>query len=254
MYHHYTVDEHLLRAVDVLARIEQGKEQEAHPLAVSILPDISDRDVLYVALLLHDIAKGRPEDHSVAGAKVARNLCPRFGFTPEQTEVVAWLVQEHLTMSMIAQTRDLHDRKTIEDFADVVQSLDRLRLLLVLTVCDIRAVGPGVWNGWKGQLLRTLYGETELMLSGGFSAVSGRERAEEARTLLAGALENWPQQERDAYIALHYLPYLLTVELDDQVRHAQFIRQTRQAGKPLSTMVRTHSAPPPAFYLHHDRP
>ncbi len=241
MYHHYTVDEHLLRAVSVLSRIEQGKEEEAHPLAVRILPDIGDRDVLYVALLLHDVAKGRPEDHSVAGAKVARKVCPRFGFTPEQTDIVAWLVKEHLTMSMIAQTRDLHDRKTIEDFAEVVQSLDRLRLLLVLTVCDIRAVGPGVWNGWKGQLLRTLYGETELMLSGGFSTVSGRERAQEARMLLADALDDWPEKEREDYIALHYLPYLLSVELDDQVRHANFIRHTRQAGKPLSTMVRTHS-------------
>ncbi|WP_136657582.1 [protein-PII] uridylyltransferase [Nitratireductor sp. XY-223] len=241
MYHHYTVDEHLLRAVEVLSRIEQGLEEEAHPLAVSILPDIEDREVLYVALLLHDIAKGRPEDHSVAGAEVARKLCPRFGFTPEQTDTVAWLVREHLAMSMIAQSRDLHDRKTIEDFAETVQSLDRLRLLLVLTVCDIRAVGPGVWNGWKGQLLRTLYGETELMLSGGFSAVSGRERAEEARALLGEALSGWPDDEREDYLKLHYIPYLLTVELDDQVRHAEFICRTSKAGKPLATMVRTHS-------------
>ncbi|MDA4846315.1 [protein-PII] uridylyltransferase [Hoeflea poritis] len=241
MYHHYTVDEHLLRAVEVLSRIEQGLEQEAHPLAVSILPDIEDREVLYMALLLHDIAKGRPEDHSVAGAKVARKLCPRFGFSPEQTDTVAWLVREHLSMSMIAQSRDLHDRKTIEDFAETVQSLDRLRLLLVLTVCDIRAVGPGVWNGWKGQLLRTLYGETELMLSGGFSAVSGRERAEEARILLGEALSDWPDDEREDYLKLHYIPYLLTVELNDQIRHAEFIRSTIKAGKPLATMVRTHS-------------
>ena len=241
MYHHYTVDEHLLRAVDVFSRIEKGTEDEAHPLTARILPDIEEREVLYVALLLHDIAKGRPEDHSVAGAKVARKLCPRFGLSPEQTETVAWLVSEHLTMSMIAQSRDLHDRKTIEDFAEVVQSLDRLRLLLVLTICDIRAVGPGVWNGWKGQLLRTLYGETELMLSGGFSAVSGKERAQEARALLGDALADWPQAEREDYLNLHYLPYLLSVQLDDQVRHADFIRRTREAGKPLATMVRTHS-------------
>ncbi|MEM6461810.1 MAG: [protein-PII] uridylyltransferase [Pseudomonadota bacterium] len=241
MYHHYTVDEHLLRAVEVLSRIEQGEEGEAHPLAESILPDIVDREVLYVALLLHDIAKGRPEDHSIAGAKIARRLCPRFGFKPEQTETVAWLVEQHLTMSLIAQTRDLNDRKTIEDFSDVVQSLDRLRLLLVLTVCDIRAVGPGVWNGWKGQLLRTLYGETELMLSGGFSTVSGRKRAQEAKLRLAEALDDWPKKERNEYIQLHYVPYLLSVELDDQVRHANFIRQTRQAGKKLAAMVRTRS-------------
>ena len=241
MYHHYTVDEHTIRAVEIMSRIEQGMEDEAHPLSGSIMPEIKEREALYVALLLHDIAKGRPEDHSVAGARVARKLCLRFGFTANQTELVAWLVREHLTMSMTAQSRDLHDRKTIEQFADLVQSLDRLRLLLVLTVCDIRAVGPGVWNGWKGQLLRTLYAETELMLSGGFSAVSGRERAAEAKQHLAEALADWPKRERKAYLRLHYLPYLLTVDLDDRVRHADFIRQTMKAKKPLATMVRTHS-------------
>ena len=241
MYHHYTVDEHLIRAVEIMSRIEQGLEDEAHPLSGSIMPEIKEREALYMAILLHDIAKGRPEDHSVAGAKVARKLCPRFGFTADQTELIAWLVREHLTMSMTAQTRDLHDRKTIEQFADTVQSLDRLRLLLILTVCDIRAVGPGVWNGWKGQLLRTLYAETELTLSGGFSAAPGRERAEEAKQRLAEALKDWPERERKAYLRLHYLPYLLTVELDDQVRHAEFIRETRKAKKPLATMVRTHS-------------
>ncbi len=241
MYHHYTVDEHLIRAVEIMSRIEHGMEDEAHPLSGSIMPEIKEREALYMAILLHDIAKGRPEDHSVAGAKVARKLCPRFGFTADQTELIAWLVREHLTMSMTAQSRDLHDRKTIEQFADVVQSLDRLRLLLVLTVCDIRAVGPWVWNGWKGQLLRTLYAETELMLSGGFSAAPGRERAAEAKQRLAEALADWPEKERKAYLRLHYVPYLLTVELDDQLRHAEFIRETKKAKKPLATMVRTHS-------------
>ncbi len=241
MYHHYTVDEHLLRAVDVMSRIEQGLEEEAHPLIAGIMPEIQEREVLYVAILLHDIAKGRPEDHSIAGARVARKLCRRFRFNAEQVATVSWLVEQHLTMSMTAQSRDLHDRKTIEDFAEVVQSLDRLRLLLVLTVCDIRAVGPGVWNGWKGQLLRTLYGETELMLSGGFSAMSSRERAENARLRLAEGLADWPEKARKSYLKLHYLPYLLTVDLDDQIRHAAFVRRTMDAGKPLATMVRTHS-------------
>jgi [protein-PII] uridylyltransferase len=241
MYHHYTVDEHLLRAVEIMSRIEQGKEDDAHPLSVSIMPEIEQREALYVAILLHDVAKGRPEDHSVAGAKVARKLCPRFGFSAAQTELVAWLVREHLTMSMIAQSRDLHDRKTIEDFSETVQSLDRLRLLLVLTVCDIRAVGPGVWNGWKGQLLRTLYSETELMLSGGFSAVSSKVRAAEAKRQLTEGLHDWPEKTRKAYLKLHYYPYLLTVPLDDQVRHAAFVREAKEAGKTLATMVRTHS-------------
>ena len=172
MYHHYTVDEHLIRAIGTLSGIRTGRLVEDHPLSAKILPSMKDMTVLTVAFFLHDIAKGRPEDHSIAGAKVARKLCPRLGLNAHQTELVAWLVEEHLTMSKIAQSRDLSDRRTIMDFAQIVQTTERLKLLLVLTVCDIRAVGPGVWNGWKGQLLRALYFETEPILTGGFSAAS----------------------------------------------------------------------------------
>lgn len=241
MYHHYTVDEHLIRSVGVLAAIDQGRETELHPLAGQIMPAIEDRVPLYVAVLLHDVAKGRPEDHSVAGARVARKLCQRFGLTPKQTELVVWLIEEHLVMSLVAQTRDLNDRKTIVDFAEKVRSMERLKMLLVLTVCDIRAVGPGVWNGWKGQLLRTLYYETELLLSGGFSEVSRKERAKAARERLYEALSDWSQKDRKAYSRLHYDPYLLTVSLEDQVRHAGFIRDADKAGQALATMVRTDS-------------
>jgi [protein-PII] uridylyltransferase len=205
------------------------------------MPGVEDREALYVALFLHDVAKGRPEDHSTAGAKVARRLCPRLGLSPKQTELVAWLIQEHLTMSMVAQSRDLNDRKTIEDFAQTVQSLDRLKLLLILTVCDIRAVGPGVWNGWKGQLLRTLYYETELLLSGGFSEVSRKERVKFAIERLISSLDGWSEEERERYRKLHYEPYLISTDLDDQIRHAGFIRESDKAGKVLATAVRTHS-------------
>ncbi len=241
MYHHYTVDEHLLRTVDVLSRIEKGEEEDVHPLATRLMPEVEDREVLYAAVLLHDIAKGRPEDHSIAGAKVARKLCPRLGLTAKQTADVAWLIEEHLTMSMTAQSRDLNDRKTIDDFSDRVQSLDRLQMLLVLTCCDIRAVGPGVWNGWKGQLLRTLYFETEVVLTGGFSAVSRKQRAEQTLAELREALSGWDEAERERYLDLHYEPYLLSVAHEDQVRHADFILESDRAGKALATMVRTHS-------------
>ncbi len=172
MYHHYTVDEHLLRCIGILAEIEAGGSEEfalANELMKTIQP--SHRDLLYVALFLHDIAKGRVEDHSIAGARVARRFCPRLGLSAAETETVAWLVEQHLVMSTIAQSRDLSDRKTIENFAGVVQSLERMKLLLILTTADIRAVGPGVWNSWKAQLLRTLYYETEPVLTGGFSEV-----------------------------------------------------------------------------------
>ncbi len=224
MYHHYTVDEHLIRAIGILGAIRTGRLVEDHPLSGKILPSLKDLTVLTVALFLHDIAKGRPEDHSIAGAKVARRLCPRFGLSANQTELVAWLVEEHLTMSRIAQSRDLADRRTILDFANIVQSMERLRLLLVLTVCDIRAVGPGVWNGWKGQLLRSLYYETEPILTGGFSAGSQTTRLAAARTALAERLKDWPEKERERYLDLHYPAYWLRVDEDRQARHAAFVR------------------------------
>jgi [protein-PII] uridylyltransferase len=241
MYHHYTVDEHLIRAVGILSGMEKGEDADLHPLIASMIRTIEDRESLYVAVLLHDIAKGRPEDHSIAGARVARKLCPRFGLTPKQTEMVVWLIEEHLTMSMVAQTRDLNDWKTIADFSGCVQSMERLRMLLILTVADIRAVGPGVWNGWKGQLLRILYYEAELLLAGGFSESPRTERVQNARDRLSEALSDWPESERKAYVRMHYAPYLLSVPLEDQVRHTKFIREADREDKALATMVRTDS-------------
>lgn len=241
MYHHYTVDEHLLRCIAVMSEIERGELEQEHPLANQIMPGLKkDRSLIYIALLLHDIAKGRPEDHSIAGARIAKRICPRLGLSKADTQTVAWLVEQHLTMSMVAQSRDLNDRKTIEDFAEIVQTLDRMKLLLILTICDIKAVGPGVWNGWKGQLLRNLFYETELMLTGGFSEVPRKERTDHARAQLEHALSSWPQVERQSYLALHYQNYLLTVSLADQVRHATFIRESDVSGKTLATMVKTH--------------
>src|SRR5271169_2252143 len=201
MYHHYTVDEHLLRCIGVLNEIEHGGSPDvalASELVQTIQP--RHRTLLYVALFLHDIAKGRIEDHSIAGARVARRLCPRLGFNSGETELVAWLVEVHLVMSTVAQSRDLSDRKTIENFAAVVQSLERLKLLTILTTADIRAVGPGVWNGWKAQLMRTLYYETEPVLTGGFSEVNRAERVAAAKAEFRAELKDWPAQQLEAYI------------------------------------------------------
>ncbi|KKN78078.1 hypothetical protein LCGC14_0354210 [marine sediment metagenome] len=238
MYHHYTVDEHLLRSIATLSRMERGELADEVPMSTGFMRTPKDRTPLYVALLLHDVAKGRPEDHSVAGARIARELCPRLGLDERETDLVAWLIEDHLVMSMTAQQRDLNDRKTILDFAERVRTLDRLKLLTVLTVCDIRAVGPGVWNGWKGQLLRTLYMETEPTLTGGFTQSSRGERIALARAVLAERLAAWPALERQVYLDLHYPNYFLTAPLEDQVRHAEFIR-TAKADQPLATSVRT---------------
>ncbi|GMN03480.1 [protein-PII] uridylyltransferase [Erythrobacter sp. MTPC3] len=157
MYHHYTVDEHTIRAIGLLSQIERGLLEKDHPRATRVVHKISSRRALYVAVLLHDIAKGRGGDHSVLGAEVARQLCPRFGLDSKETELVAWLILQHLLMSSTAQKRDLTDPKTIEDFVAEVKSVERLRNLAILTAVDIRAVGPGTWNSWKGQLLGELY-------------------------------------------------------------------------------------------------
>jgi [protein-PII] uridylyltransferase len=237
MYHHYTVDEHLIRTLGEISAIEKGRRGPELPLATSLLPGIQNRRVLFVSLFLHDIGKGRAEDHSMVGARIARKLCPRFGLTPAETDTVVWLIEQHLTMSVMATSRDLNDRKTIRDFAEVVQSPERLKLLLLLTVADIRAVGPGVFNGWKGQLLRTLYYETEPYLAGGHSQISRDQRVAAAKRELAASLKDWSKPELDAYIERHYSPYWLRVDLPRKIAHAHFIRTLDAKGQQLATSV-----------------
>src|SRR3990170_2064172 len=161
MYHHYTVDEHTIRAIGLLAQIERGELRQDHPLASELIPRIASRNVLYVATLLHDIAKGRGGDHSVLGAEIAMKLCPRLGMSEDETELTAWLVRWHLLMSSTAFKRDLSDPQTIGDFVEQVQTIERLRQLTLLTIVDIRAVGPGIWNSWKRQLIAELHDAAE---------------------------------------------------------------------------------------------
>ena len=227
MYHHYTVDEHLIRSVGVMAGVANGRFRDELPLTHELLPTLSDTRLLYVALFLHDIAKGRPEDHSIAGEKVARRLCPRFGLSASETETVAWLIRYHLIMSEISQSRDIQDPETARAFAQLVQSPNRLALLMILTACDIRAVGPGVWTGWKGSLLRALYYATEPLLSGGHSQVDQGERVEAIKKEFVAALgSDWSDREIRTYLARHYTSYWIHTDLDLQLEHAELIRQT----------------------------
>ncbi|MGE3709100.1 MAG: [protein-PII] uridylyltransferase [Hyphomicrobiaceae bacterium] len=235
MYHHYTVDEHLIRTVGQLKAIEDGMLADILPLSTEIVPSIRNRRVLYVAAFLHDIGKGRNEDHSTFGAGVARKLGPRFGLSAAETETTAWLIEEHLTMSNISQSRDLSDPRTIRDFAAIVQSPERLKLLLLLSVADIRAVGPGTWNGWKGQLLRHLYWETEPLVAGGHTQISRRERIAAQQNALRQELSDWPKQDVEAFIARHYDDYWLKTETRKQVDHATLIRRAEKEGLTLAT-------------------
>ena len=190
MYHHYTVDEHTIRAIGLLSQIEKGQLTQDHPRATGLIHKVASRRVAYVAVLLHDIAKGRGGDHSVLGAEVAMKLCPRFGLTPAETELVAWLIRQHLLMSATAFKRDLTDPKTIEDFVIEVQSVERLRNLLILTAVDIRAVGPGTWNSWKGQLLGDLYDAAQERLRLGHMKHGREQRIAAKRKAVAVQLDD----------------------------------------------------------------
>ena len=242
MYHHFTVDEHLLRSLGILAAIDSGRIVEDHPLVSRLIGTISNRRALYVAVLLHDIAKGRPEDHSIAGAAIALKVGPRFGLSPAETETVAWLVEHHLLMSMTAQSRDLSDPKTIEKFAGVVQTLERLKLLTILTVADIKAVGPGVWTAWKGTLIRTLYDETEVMLSGGHSEFARTDRVRLIQMALREQLADWDSDAFDAYAARHNQAYWLKVDSARQFKHAGFVVKLAAEGRTVATACETDPA------------
>jgi [protein-PII] uridylyltransferase len=210
MYHAYTVDEHTLRAVEVIADIAAGRLNDVHPLSVQVMPLIADKEALYLAMLMHDTGKGKAEGQEEGGAKTARAACARLGLEPERTELVAWLVRRHLLMSDVAQKRDVRDPQTVEAFARIVKSPERLRMLLVLTVADIRAVGPGVWNGWKGQLMRELYAATEAVFRGGhglaFDEPAAAARA--ALTALDPAAGAYGETMEDDYLAAFAVPEL----------------------------------------------
>ena len=234
-YHHFTVDEHLLRTVGYVSELAHGRLGDDHPLSHEIFPTLENRRVLYVAAFLHDIAKGRPEDHSIAGAEVARQVCPRFGLSKSETATVAWLIENHLVMSEVAQHRDLFDPRTISDFAELVQSPERLKLLLALTVADICAVGPSVWNGWKGELLRTLYEETEPVLGGGHTSKGRTQRASSARDAFREAMSEWPAEKLDHHTSRLNDPYWLTTDIGLQIAHAKLIEHAEAEGGYLDT-------------------
>ena len=241
MYHHYTVDEHSIRAIGLLSRIERGLLKEQYALATALFRQIASRRTLYVAVLLHDIAKGRDGDHSELGAEIAHALCPRLGLDAAETETVAWLVLNHLLMSKISQRRDLSDPKAIDDFVAEVQSLERLRLLYLLTVVDITAVGPGTWTAWKGQLLKTLFDAAEERLRLGHKEKGRRERIDATQQDLAGQL-GWPQEDFAAYAARLSDSYWLAEPAEALADNARLVASVEaNAGAPPIAMVQRES-------------
>jgi [protein-PII] uridylyltransferase len=238
MYHVYTVDEHTLFALGVLHQAESGVLKRELPVSTEVIQKVVSRRALYTSVLLHDIAKGRGGDHAVLGARVAEKLCPRLGLTAEETETVAWLVRWHLAMSQVAFKRDLEDEKTVRDFVALVQSPERLRLLFILTVADIRAVGPGRWNNWKATLLRELYLRSEELMSGSPSADGQQQRVHGAQTALRTELKDWEDHEFERHTGLGYPAYWLAFDTDTLAHHARIVRQAGREERALAVDTR----------------
>ncbi len=232
MYHHYTVDEHTIQTISNLSQIERGELQAELPIVSEIVEKGLNRRVLYVALLIHDLGKGSGGDHSSVGAGIARDLCPRLGLPEDETELVEWLVQNHLLMSDVAQKRDLADIRTVRDFAAAVKSPTRLRLLTVMTVCDIRAVGPKIWNNWKAMLLRALHTETLEFLTGGSQAPSRPERRIAAQEALAAAMPDLGPEDLAEETARHYDPYWIGFDTRAHVIFARLVRRLAAGEEP----------------------
>ena len=242
MYHHYTVDEHSIRAIGLTAAIERGELARDHPLSTALFRQIASRRALYFAALLHDIAKGRGGDHSELGADIAMELCPRLGLDPGETETVAWLVRHHLLLSHTAFRRDLADAKTIDDFVRTVQSPERLRLLLILTVVDIRAVGPGTWTDWKRQMLRSLFDAAEERLRLGHKQRGRSEQVADRHATLATEL-GWSRAAVRAQARRLPDSYWLAEPPEWQVANARQIATAEaRIGDPVASV---HAEPDP---------
>ncbi len=233
-YHVFTVDEHTIEAVRILNTLERGELSQIAPVASGLVDHLQSRRALYVAMLLHDIAKGRGGDHSELGADVALQVGPALGLSAEETEMVSWLVLHHLLLSQTAFKRDIDDPKTILDLAETIQSPERLRLLLVLTVADMRAVSPKVWNGWKATLLRELYARVAEVLAGGLSTTERDVRVARARQAASLLLSDWPADDLERFQGLGYAGYWLSFDPETHARHARMIREAEARQAPLT--------------------
>jgi [protein-PII] uridylyltransferase len=167
LYHVYTVDEHILMVIRNLRRFTEPQHAHEYPLCSRLIADFDHPEVLYLAGLFHDIAKGRGGDHSHLGSADARRFCREHGLAAEDTRLVGWLVEQHLTMSLTAQKQDISDPAVVTAFAAKVKTERRLAALYLLTVADIRGTSPRVWNAWKAKLLEDLFHATQAQLTGG---------------------------------------------------------------------------------------
>ena len=185
LYHIYPVDDHILTTLAHLRRLAQEEHSHENPALSTLMQHHPKQPILYLAALFHDIAKGRGGDHAQLGAQDAAQFAQAHQLNPHDSDLLTWLVREHLLMSQTAQKEDISDPTIIQKFAQRVQSQEKLDSLYLLTVCDIRATNPKIWNTWKAQLLDQLYHSTRAQLSGSLKTTSIHDRYQHASQILA---------------------------------------------------------------------
>ena len=188
LYHHYTVDEHTLKALEALDELYASQDKQRAHLR-SIFDEIDDPSLLYLSILLHDIGKGRGRGHIPRGAKIADAICKRLGLSEQDSAKVILMVHQHVAMAQLAQRRDLNEPQVVTEFATQMGTLDALNMLLLLTYADLNAVAPGVWSEWKGTLLWELYRRTRTVLTGSDAPPDETEKIARFKEQMAKSLE-----------------------------------------------------------------
>lgn len=240
LFHVYTVDEHILMVIRNLRRFMAPEFAHEYPLCAQLINNFERPEVLYLAGLFHDIAKGRRGDHSALGKRDARRFCGQHGMLTEDVELVAWLVENHLVMSMTAQKKDISDVNVIEDFASRVGHERRLIALYLLTVADIRGTSPKVWNTWKAKLLEDLFWATRRRLSGHATDAGTALRIRKNAALELLQADGVPPEAHERLWSALDPTYLLLHEPEEIAWHT---RHLRQQVKPSLPIVRARLAP-----------
>ena len=233
LFHAYTVDQHTLQVLRNMRCFTMGKHAHEHPVMTGLMLGFERNWLLYIAVLFHDIAKGRGGDHCILGMDDAREFCEHHGLEAEDTELIVWLVGHHLTMSYTAQKEDTTDPQTIQKFAAVVGNERRLTALYLLTHADIRGTSPKVWNGWKAKLLQDLFFATQRLLRGATpqQALRQDQRITEARRLLRTHAVN--SGAEDALWSQLDTVYFMRHSSDEIAWHAQMLHSQVESSEPV---------------------
>ena len=236
LFHVYTVDQHTLMVIRNLRRFTLAEYADEHPLASEIMAQFERPWVLYIAALFHDIAKGRGGNHSELGAQDALNFCQRHQICTEDSDLIQFLVAEHLSMSTVAQKRDISDPLVINHFAAQVKNLRYLQALYLLTVADIKGTNPSIWNSWKAKLLAQLYAQSRKALQGqqpGTSEVLAQRKAQALSLLLQQGLDETAIQDLWAVLDISYF---LRHECEEIIWHSQALYGALLYPKPVIEM------------------